>query len=71
MIVFREVTMNSDNNVTAHFILSKSSNPNIADNDNITTYPNPAIGENINIQISALEGLVNIEITDFHDAACQ
>ena len=62
----RAVVMDSDKNITAHFVLATSSIPNIADIDNITTYPNPALGENINIQISAFEGMVNIEITDIN-----
>ena len=62
----KAVAMDSDKNITAHFVLSTSSNPEISDIHNITAYPNPAKGENINIQIPAFEGMVNIEITDIN-----
>jgi hypothetical protein len=62
----KAVAMDSDKNITAHFVLSTSSNPETADIHNITAYPNPAKGENINIQISAFEGMINIEITDIN-----
>jgi len=62
----KAVVMNSDKNITAHFVLSTSSIPNNADFDKICTYPNPAKGEIINIQISAVEGMVKIELTDIN-----
>jgi hypothetical protein len=60
----RTVTMNSDKSITANFVLSTTSVPDITGNEDITVYPNPAKGENINIQISAVEDMVNIKITD-------
>ena len=62
----RTVTMNSDKNITAHFVLFPTSVPDVAGYEDITVYPNPAKGENINIQISAVEDMVNIKITDFN-----
>jgi hypothetical protein len=62
----RAVVMDSDKNITAHFVLSTGSISNIADVDNMSTYPNPAIGEKVNIQIPAGEGMVNIELTDLN-----
>jgi len=60
----RTVTMNSDKNITAHFVLSSTSVPEVAGNENITIYPNPAEGENIHILFPAVEETVNIKITD-------
>jgi hypothetical protein len=60
------VTMNSDKNITAHFVLSTASVQNIADSYNIIVYPNPAKGEIITIQIPDVEGVVDIEITDIN-----
>jgi len=62
----RSVTMNSDKNITAHFVMSRTSVPGVAGYEDITVYPNPAKGENINIQIYAAEDMVNIKITDFN-----
>jgi len=62
----RVVIMEAEKNITAHFVLSTSTIPHIADNNNIITYPNPAKGEHITIQIPAFEGRVNIEITDIN-----
>jgi len=56
--------MNSDKNITAHFVLSSTSVPEVAGNENITIYPNPAEGENIHILFPAVEETVNIKITD-------
>ncbi len=62
----KAVAMDSDKDITAHFVLATSSMTNIADFNNITVYPNPAKGENINIQFPAVEGMVIIEITDIN-----
>ncbi len=56
--------MSHGKNITANFVLTTGSIPEHAVIQNIRTYPNPALGENINIQISAVEGMVNIEIID-------
>jgi len=60
----RAVVMDSDKNITAHFVLSTSSVPKLADIHNIIAYPNPAKGEAITIQITDVECMVNIEIID-------
>ena len=46
--------------------MSRTSVPGVAGYEDITVYPNPAKGENINIQIYAAEDMVNIKITDFN-----
>jgi hypothetical protein len=58
------VVMDSDKNITAHFVLSTSSNPKPADSQIFTTYPNPALGDNVHIQFMDAECMVNIEIID-------
>jgi len=60
----KAVVMDSDKNITAHFVLSTSSTPKPADIQNIITYPNPANGETITIQITDVECMINIEIID-------
>jgi len=54
----------SDKNITAHFVLSTSSTPKLVDIQNIITYPNPARGETITIQITDVECMINIKIID-------
>lgn len=60
----KTVAMDSNKNITAHFVLTTGSTPELADVQNIITYPNPAKGESITIQITDVQCLVNIEITD-------
>ena len=67
----KTVSMDSDKNITANFVLSTNAIPNIVDLDNITTYPNPARGENINIKIPAFEGMITIEIRDINGRLIQ
>jgi hypothetical protein len=58
------VVMDSDKNITAHFVSTTGSTPGLAAAQNIITYPNPARGESITIQITNVQCLVNIEIID-------
>jgi len=60
------VSMDSDKNITAHFVLSTGSAKKHATIQNISTYPNPAKGKSIHIQFTAVECLVNIEILDIN-----
>jgi hypothetical protein len=62
----RTVSMDSDKNITAHFVLSTSSIPKHEEIQNISIYPNPAKGKSIHIQFSAPEGMANVEITDIN-----
>jgi len=60
----KAVAMDSDKNIIANFVISTSISPNTTAFENINIYPNPAGGKKINIEIPAVKGMVNIEITD-------
>jgi hypothetical protein len=60
----KTVVMDANKTITAHFVSTTGSGPELTDNQNIITYPNPARGESISIQITDVQCMVNIEIID-------
>lgn len=58
------VTMNSHKSITAHFVQSSGASLNSTEIDKIITYPNPANGDYITIQIPDNEVIVSVQITD-------
>jgi hypothetical protein len=60
------VLMDADKNITANFVVATGATPEPGDFAIITTYPNPAMGERIIIQIANVECLVDIELVDMN-----